>query len=387
MTAKQTTVDGRLFRDVLGCYPTGVVIITAMVGGQPVGMVVGSFTSVSLDPPLIAYLPAKSSNSYSRLKGATAFCVNVLSKDQEVLCRQFASKSDDKFTGVSWSISAGGAPVLADCAAWIDCSTESIVDGGDHDIVLGRVRDLGSNERQSPLLFFQGGYGGFRSRSLVAPFSPDLRDQLAVADEARGPMERLVEELHVPCYAQTLVDGELVIIAEAGVEGRSASHIGRRMPFIPPYGALFLDDLEPETAVRTWEGDLSPVVSARSHETHVAMLRRVRDRSYSIGLVSPHHDDIWAEVERFTAETPTPARSRRLGELLDELTPYYEPHELPAGPLDVRIISAPVRLLDRTILTLNIYDLPRQSSPRSVERWASRVRAAGADVSTLIASA
>lgn len=156
------TIDPGRFRQVLGNYPTGVTVVTAIdQRGHPAGMSVGSFTSVSLDPPLVAFLPDRSSTSFPRIRTATSFCVNVLGADQAALCRAFAGRGGDKFAGVSWRPTASGAPRLAGVAAWLDCAFESITEAGDHYLVLGRVLDLDGAPGHRPLVFFQGGYGRF----------------------------------------------------------------------------------------------------------------------------------------------------------------------------------------------------------------------------------
>lgn len=371
----QNVIDPTHFRETLGHFPTGVVVVTAVVDGEPLGMVVGSFTSVSLDPPLVAYLPARSSSSYAKLGASDTFCVNVLAVEQEALCRQFASRTGDKYAGVAWHPSALGSPILDEAVAWIDCSVDTVVEAGDHDIVLGRVHDLGVGADGAPLLFFQGGYGGFSSRSLVAGFSADLREQLQVADVARQPMERLAAELDLACYAQAVVDGDLVIVAGAGAGGEAVrTHIGRRIPFMPPYGALMCDDDDLDAAARRWQRHLGGPVSGAAHLGHVAMLARVRERGWSIGLVAPRHDEVWDEVAQFSVVTPTPSLERRIGDLLDGLTPYYEPEELPSDDIDARLLGAPVRRDGRVVMVLTLYGMPRASRSQ-VEHWAERLRA------------
>ncbi|MGY1821001.1 flavin reductase family protein [Geodermatophilus sp. SYSU D00079] len=155
-------VDPARFRTTLGHHPTGVVLVTAIdAAGEPVGMVVGSFASVSLDPPLVAFLPTRGSARFARLRTASSFCVNVLAHDQDDLCRAFATKGADGFPGVAWTPSPSGAPVLAGVVAWVDCTVESVTDAGDHHLVMGRVRDLDVVNPVPPLLFFQGGFGRF----------------------------------------------------------------------------------------------------------------------------------------------------------------------------------------------------------------------------------
>lgn len=157
-----TEIDGATFRRVLGHYPTGVCIVTAtQADGASTGMVVGSFTSVSLDPPLVAFFPAKTSGSWPRIAQVGKFCVNVLASDQQPLCRQFAASGQDKFAGVSHRVSDNGSPILDDVVAWIDCTLDAVHEAGDHYIVLGRVVALEVDRPGRPLLFFQGNYGEF----------------------------------------------------------------------------------------------------------------------------------------------------------------------------------------------------------------------------------
>lgn len=157
-----TSFDGATFRRVLGHYPTGVCVVTAVeADGTPTGMVVGSFTSVSLHPPLVAFFPAKSSGSWPRIAAVGKFCVNILASDQQPLCRQFAASGADKFAGVSHRVSAGGSPILDGVVAWIDCTMDAVHEAGDHYIVLGRVDALEVDRPGRPLLFFQGSYGEF----------------------------------------------------------------------------------------------------------------------------------------------------------------------------------------------------------------------------------
>lgn len=154
--------DSATFRRVLGHYPTGVCVVTAVeADNMPIAMVVGSFTSVSLDPPLVAFFPAKTSTSWPRIEKIGKFCVNVLASDQQPLCRQLASPGTDKFAGVAHRVSTNGSPILDDVVAWIDCTLDAVHEAGDHYIVLGKVLALEVDRPERPLLFFQGNYGEF----------------------------------------------------------------------------------------------------------------------------------------------------------------------------------------------------------------------------------
>ena len=155
-----TSFDSARFREVLGHFATGVTIVTAMEGAEPVGFTCQAFTSLSLDPPMVALAPGKSSTSWPRIAAAGSFCVNILADDQEALGRDFAVSGGDKFTGVGWRPAANGAPVLDGALAWVECEFELAHDAGDHELVLGRVRDMGVH-RGRPLVYYRGGFGRF----------------------------------------------------------------------------------------------------------------------------------------------------------------------------------------------------------------------------------
>jgi flavin reductase (DIM6/NTAB) family NADH-FMN oxidoreductase RutF len=150
---------------VLGHFSTGVTAVTAMSGEKPVGMAIGSFTSVSLDPPMVAFLPGKESGSWLAMRAAGSFCVNVMGADQLEVCGVMASSVEDKFADVQWRSGETGSPIIEGSLAWIDCDTEAVYDGGDHDIVVGRVREMWADvdSETGPLLFFKGQYGDFDS--------------------------------------------------------------------------------------------------------------------------------------------------------------------------------------------------------------------------------
>jgi len=154
-------IDEARFRQVLGHFATGVTVVTGMASGEPVGLAVNSFTSVSLDPGLVAFCVSLESSSWPKLRAAGAFCINILGEAQEALSRAFAGHGPDRFMGVGWRPAPSGAPVLGGVLAWIDCTVEAEHDAGDHVIVLGRVVDLDLGQEGGPLVFYRGGYGRF----------------------------------------------------------------------------------------------------------------------------------------------------------------------------------------------------------------------------------
>ena len=153
-------LDQARFREVLGHFASGVTVVTAMEGEVPVGFTCQSFTSLSLDPPLVGLAPAKASTSWPRIAEAGAFAVNILESRQEDLCREFAVSGGDKFTGVAWELGEAGTPILDGVLAWVECRLEFVHDAGDHELVIGRLLHMGIGGGE-PLVFYRGGFGGF----------------------------------------------------------------------------------------------------------------------------------------------------------------------------------------------------------------------------------
>ncbi|MEU0246839.1 flavin reductase family protein [Streptomyces sp. NPDC006235] len=160
---ERAPVDPAEFRRVLGHFPTGVAVITAppatSTGTSPAGFACQSFTSLSLDPPLVAFMVGRTSTTWPRIARAGVFCVNVLAAHQSELCRAFAVSGADKFAGVAYDAApVSGSPRLSGAVAWIDCAIHAVHTGGDHLIVVGRVDALGTaaDDPDGPLLFHRG---------------------------------------------------------------------------------------------------------------------------------------------------------------------------------------------------------------------------------------
>jgi flavin reductase (DIM6/NTAB) family NADH-FMN oxidoreductase RutF len=151
-------IDEAHYRQVLGHFPTGVTVVAGLDGDEPVGLAVGSFFSLSIEPALVGFCVDKSSNSWSRMESNGSFCVNILGDDQEDICRVFATSGDDKFASIGWRPAESGAPLIDGVLAWIDCQVDTVHEGGDHHIVIGSVKGLGVGHEGDPLVFFRGGY-------------------------------------------------------------------------------------------------------------------------------------------------------------------------------------------------------------------------------------
>ncbi|MFD3790632.1 flavin reductase family protein [Streptomyces cyaneofuscatus] len=155
-------VDTGELRRVLGHFASGVTVVTARDADGPAGFACQSFASLSLDPPLVAFMVARTSTTWPRIARAGAFCVNILGAGQGALCRGFAVSGADKFAGVAYEDApATGSPLLGSVPAWVDCRVHAVHTGGDHLVVVGRVEALGAAAEGEPLLFHRGVFGRF----------------------------------------------------------------------------------------------------------------------------------------------------------------------------------------------------------------------------------
>jgi flavin reductase (DIM6/NTAB) family NADH-FMN oxidoreductase RutF len=341
-------MDPQWFRQVLGQYPTGVCAVTAEhSSGRPVGMVVGSFTSVSLDPPLIAFFPDRRSSTWPKIQEAGHFCVNILASDQESVCRQLAAKGPDKLNGLSYRPAGSGAPVLDGVVAWIDCDITSVSDAGDHYIVLGAVRDLQIENPSLPLLFFRGGYGRFHPLSLVArDTSGALTADLRRVDLIRPLMEDLARTIDCSCIAIARTGDDVVVLASAGsfpADQRGSALVGTRLPFVPPTGAVFAA-WNGEQAIEDWlRLSDSPTAEAR----HRAALATVRRRGYSVAMMSPAQRTFAKAVEELARQPETGTEADLLAVVNDLV---YDPQEITADESAlIRQVAIPVFGPDATV--------------------------------------
>jgi flavin reductase (DIM6/NTAB) family NADH-FMN oxidoreductase RutF/DNA-binding IclR family transcriptional regulator len=338
-------VDAARFRRVLGQYPTGVVVVTALdPDGEPLGMTVGSFTSVSMDPPLVAFLPAKSSSSWKTLRASgERFCVNVLGSDQENVCRAVATRKSRKFHDILWHSSPGGMPVVQGAVAYIDCTLEDIHDAGDHVIVVGRVEDLDVVAGTAyPLLFFRGGYGSFSPLSLAAG-DADLLEQLRLVDLARPHMEDMAARFDTEVTANSLVRDELVVAASAGfAKGTVApTQVGQRIPFMPPLGSVFAAWGTDLLRAR-WIGNMGADVPDTERDHHLGLLQRVRRRGYGITL--GHEPSTRLEEMSTRTNLGHPRVSQdELRDVMREVAGSYNPESIGEdGRIELHSLSVPV---------------------------------------------
>ncbi len=378
------TINGALFRETLGHYPTGVAVVTAVTNdGTPAGMVVGTFCSVSLDPPLIAFFPATDSNSFAYLRTAPAFCVNVLASDQELLCRQFATGGADKFDGVHWRSGPLGSPILEDAVSWIECTFEDIRETGDHYIVVGRVQELAVARSTLPLLFFQGGYGRFSPGSFIATPDPDLIQAAQLAAAIRDQVEALSNELGVNCGVLVKIRGDAVqVLAANGGSVTEPFPLGHRQPIIPPLGAAFLVDSTP-TEIEAWL-QRAPEDGHSRRDLYRAQLNKVRECGYSLllaaepGLLQRQQ----AALSAFELSDRLPRHERAVRQATSELAAVFCPDLLPGKRYDLESIVVPVNpKADLPPMAIRMTGLPTSVTAQQIESWIQSLKEVAATAS------
>jgi len=158
------TPDARSFRDALAGFATGVAFVTAAPDGEPAGLIVNSLASVSLEPALLSFCPARSSLTWSRMRRAGRFGVNVLGRQHERFAQRATPAGADRFADLDWELGHTGVPLLTDALASLECAIVAEHPTGDHWIVVGRVDDLHTSRRYDPLVFFAGAFGALKQR-------------------------------------------------------------------------------------------------------------------------------------------------------------------------------------------------------------------------------
>ena len=157
--------DARSFREALGRFATGVTFITAAPDGEPAGLIVNSLTSVSLEPPLLAFCPSRRSFTWSRMRRTRRFGVNVLGRQHKRFVARAIPADADRFAGLDWEPGHSGVPLLTDALASFECELVAEHPAGDHSIVVGRVNNLRVRPVKEPLIFFAGAFRGLPQKS------------------------------------------------------------------------------------------------------------------------------------------------------------------------------------------------------------------------------
>lgn len=388
--ATATTFDPARYREVLGHYPTGVVIVTGVhPDGEALAMIVGTFTSVSMEPPLVAFLPMRSSRTFARLSECESMCINVLTDGQEQVGRTIAGRHEDKLRDIDWEPCASGAPMLSGSLAWLDVHLERVVEAGDHHIAICAIDDMAVNNPKAPLIFFQGGYGGFAVPSLLARIDNDITGAVQQASRARGLLGSLASTHGCEATLLTVVDKcELAAIATAVGDGVSPGNgLGARVPIVPPIADVWVAEL-PEADQAEWlaKGDGDP----RTQETFRERLAFARDHGFLMSfLPEGQADPYWsmnAATHRYADGGITPTAEREIRESISNVAVSYRVRDIELDDVyDVGMLVATIHdPSGQPVRMLRLAQLPRRASGRLVLGWVEDLRAAVAELEAIL---
>lgn len=379
-------IDPAVLNDAVTHCPTSVAVITAIADdGTAIGMVVGSFAFVSLEPPLISFMPTRTSRSFEQLRRAAQFSVNILAYDQEPICRSIAQAQGDKFAGLQWTPSTNGSPILADVVTSIDCRLDRILEAGDHYIVLGEVQSLAVHRPVAPLLFFQRGYGGFTPAAFMVPTDRELAESVSLIQPARPLLDRLAADVGVEVSVFARIGENAVAVATASAHQASRTVLGSRFPLMAPLGDLFVA-WEPDQAVERWLDRLRHA----DPETRLRLRQRLdesRERGWTYTLGGEIGDlELVEALRNYGVDNITPAAHRDMENALRRALPSYQSVDLWAmSTVPLRNMVAPVRDADgRVRLTIRLSEFAEPLSALEIERVAARLLQATYNVSAAI---
>ena len=375
------TFDPKVFREVMGNYPTGVAIVTGRTDdGELLALVVGTFASVSLDPPLVSFMPMKSSRTFQKLRNCKSLCISILGGEQQSEMLAVAQRWENKLDGIDWYPSPSGDPILRNAIAWVDTTIAEVVEAGDHWIVLCSVTDLQITNTVPPLLFFQGGYGNFAGLDSGSRMSNEILPAIHAAHSQSEQLRNLAETGGCGVAVDVAVsDDELATVfsalsADATREGGLAS----RVPLVPPIGDSYLFDKSAELQEK-WIGKLRKP-SDEIRELHQRRLKYMRDHGYLLNFLPEKDSNAYDQMNRATREYKkavlTPLEERSIRETIGSTPVDYEPRDIVAGETyHVGSAVFPVRdPLGKYTMTLRLSQLPCGVSGATIQDWVKRAR-------------
>ncbi len=376
------SVDAQLLREVMGHYPTGVVVVTGCDDdGEILAMVVGTFSSVSLDPPLVSFMPMKTSRTFSKMRECSSLCINILGGEQEDAVLTIARRWENKLDGIEWHRSPLGNPVLDDSVAWIDTCIFDIVEAGDHWIVLCSVEDMSVTNAVSPLIFFQGGYGSFVCTSLMARMDHEILPAIHSAHSARLEGEELASTVgcEVTVYTTVSPDEVAAVLSAAGPGIEVGGDFGKRAPMVPPVGDSYYFAQPPERQDE-WVERLRGV-DDELKEVHRERLHFLAEHGYVFSLLPAEegrsaYDGLRAATNEYATGRLTPSQERSIRQSMAHTVVDYRVREFEdAETYDLGSLVLPVR--DRNGAysgTLRLAQLPFGATKADIEGWLNRAR-------------
>ncbi|BAU96754.1 flavin reductase [Corynebacterium suranareeae] len=375
-TSTPQKFDPKTFRNVMGHYPTGVAIVTGRANnGDLLAMVVGTFSSVSLDPPLVSFMPMKSSKTFARMRECSSLCINIVGGEQEEEMLGIARRWENKLDGVDWYMSPSGDPVLKNAIAWIDTSISSIIEAGDHWITLCEVHDMEITNPVSPLLFFQGGYGSFVGTSLIARLSHEILPAIHAAHSAGNSLDTLAQTIgcEVSVFAAVSEDEFATVFHALAPGATEEQSFASRLPIVPPIGDTYMFNKSAEVQERWFRKLNDP--SEEILETHRKRLNLVKENMYLIAHLPDEGSSAYEQMVKASKEYKnarlTPADERAIHQLIGSTTVDYKQRELLDDKrYNIGSIVFPVKDPNGDFtMTLRIGQLPQNVRGSTVTHW------------------
>lgn len=331
--------DQRAFRDALGNYPTGVAVIAARnEHGEVESLVVGTFSSVSLEPPLVSFMPRKESRTFRQLRDCGKFTVNVLAFDQAQTCAGIARRDTEFLAGLNWEIGDSGTVTLPGVLATIDCTFADVIEAGDHYIALGEVHGFTARRTAAPLVFFQGAYGGFASRD-ANTCDTRLAETVATVSGTQPELDSYAAALGAEVSVLARIEDDFFTVGIAA-HGAPLERLGQRHPVLPPLGEFFVAWNESEQ-LRWLDQVRDPEVRHMLDER----LARARERGWAVSLRNSYRNrEILAALESYREPFLAPVLQREIEATIKQADKYYEDRELQAEETyPVESLVVPIR--------------------------------------------
>lgn len=377
------TFDPQVFREVMGHYPTGVAVVTGRTEeGEILALVVGTFSSVSLDPPLVSFMPMKTSRTFQKLRTCSSLCISILGGEQQAEMLAVAQRWENKLDGIDWFPSPSGDPILRNSIAWVDTTISEVVEAGDHWIVLCAVKDLQITNSVPPLLFFQGGYGSFAGLESGSRMSHEIIPAIHAAHNANVELRNLADSIgcEVSVFAAVSDDELATVFSALSADATQDGGLASRFPLVPPIGDSYLFDKSPELQER-WINKLrKPSDEIRS--LHERRLDYIREHGYLLAFLPDEGTSAYEQMIQATREYKkvvlTPQEERSIRETIGSTPVDYEPRDIvDSETYDVGSIVFPVRNPSgEYTMTLRLAQLPGGASGATIRDWVARSREA-----------
>jgi flavin reductase (DIM6/NTAB) family NADH-FMN oxidoreductase RutF/DNA-binding IclR family transcriptional regulator len=346
-------------------------------------MVVGTFTSVSLDPPMVGFLADRASTTWPVVKAQGRYTASVLTAEHEPLCRAIVAKDPTRFERFNWTRSPAGLPMVPDAKVWFDCVIHSVVPAGDHYFVLGSVQDMGVGETAAPpLIFHRGGYGWPKLPGLDAE-DAGLAVLIRYADIVYEEAAALAADLGLDCLISAAVDGNVTLLRAAGPSG-GGRRVGTYAPLAAPIGALFVAWGSAADQHRWLQrsGELfklvspnSPTPPALNAQAADTMLAAVRECGYTVSTGRAMSESFDAAVNSAGPD----GQRRALAAFLATLTEHADEHVHAArieSLSDVTYLHMPVFDAEgRVVLVLDLTGFPAAAPPADLSMWLEQLQA------------